>query len=54
VLFHDPRFRKSYSVSGRVMLDGGFSWCIYEHNDHFDASRAPEMPSRGLKLRERP
>jgi arabinofuranosyltransferase len=34
VLYHDRRFRRAYTLSGRVALDRGFSWCIYEHVDH--------------------
>ena len=38
-LYRDPRFHESYSVSGRVMLTGGFSWCVYERTDLRDVSR---------------
>jgi len=31
ILYQDPRFRGRYTVSGRVPLNRGFSWCIYEH-----------------------
>jgi hypothetical protein len=30
VLHSDRRFRAQYEVAGRVPLDGGFAWCIYE------------------------
>ncbi|MBM4360879.1 MAG: hypothetical protein FJ096_22475 [Deltaproteobacteria bacterium] len=39
-IFRDARFRGSYSVSGRVMLNGGFSWCLYERNESVDTARA--------------
>ena len=31
ILFHDPRFHGLYTVRGRVPLNQGFSWCVYEH-----------------------
>lgn len=37
-LYRDPRFRPAYTVSGRVLLTGGFSWCIYEKNEKVDAT----------------
>jgi hypothetical protein len=30
-IFNDRRFRPQYSLSGKVPLEGGFAWCIYEH-----------------------
>jgi len=30
VIFRDPRFLPRYQVAGKVPLDGGFAWCIYE------------------------
>ncbi len=30
VMFGDKRFRQQYQVAGKVPLDGGFAWCIYE------------------------
>ncbi len=30
VIFHDRRFAPAYSLSGKVLLEGGFAWCIYE------------------------
>ena len=37
-LYRDPRFRSSYAVSGRVLLSGGFSWCVYEKNETLDVN----------------
>ncbi len=34
VLYHDPRFKQAYALSGQVALEGNFRWCIYEHVDH--------------------
>lgn len=31
ILYRDPRFRGRYVERGRVPLNQGFSWCIYEH-----------------------
>ena len=33
VLYRDRRFREQYQMRGRVPLDAGFSWCIYERKD---------------------
>jgi len=44
VIFSDARFKKDYALSGRVRLDGGFSWCIYEHKNTWDPARAKEVP----------
>ncbi|MBI4703492.1 MAG: hypothetical protein HY744_20470 [Deltaproteobacteria bacterium] len=41
-LFNDRRFAQRYAESGRVRLDGGFSWCIYERRDVRRAG-APEQ-----------
>jgi arabinofuranosyltransferase len=30
VIYNDPRFRQQYKVGGKVPLDGGFAWCIYQ------------------------
>lgn len=38
-IFRDPRFRPAYAVSGRVLLTGGFSWCVYEKNETLDLDR---------------
>jgi arabinofuranosyltransferase len=37
-LYQDRRFNKDYQVSGRVRLDDGFFWCIYENR----AKRDPQ------------
>ena len=29
-IYNDPRFRPQYQLAGKVPLDGGFAWCIYE------------------------
>jgi hypothetical protein len=34
----DHRFQSNYTVSGRVMLTGGFSWCLFERSDIIDRS----------------
>jgi len=36
VLYEDDRFADRYRVSGRVELDDGFVWCVYEHVDDLD------------------
>jgi hypothetical protein len=38
-IFRDPRFRPTYALSGRVILNGGFSWCVYEKNETVDLER---------------
>jgi hypothetical protein len=30
VIYADKRFKPHYEVAGRVPLDGGFAWCIYQ------------------------
>lgn len=30
VIYYDRRFRERYELGGRVPLDGGFAWCIYQ------------------------
>ena len=30
IVYNDPRFLRLYEVGGRVPLDGGFAWCIYQ------------------------
>lgn len=30
VLYNDRRFKNEYEVSGKVPLDGGYAWCIFE------------------------
>jgi hypothetical protein len=52
-LFRDGRFRSSYSVSGRVLLNGGFSWCLYERNESVDVNR-PVMVIDGERATEMP
>ena len=37
-IYRDSRFRTAYTVSGRVLLTGGFSWCIYEKNENVDVT----------------
>jgi hypothetical protein len=51
VLFNDGRFRQAYGVSGKVRLDGGFFWCIYENKSHLGpGAELPPAPS-GPRLR---
>ena len=33
VLYRDRRFAEHYQMAGRVPLDGGFSWCIYQRKE---------------------
>ena len=33
VLYNSPRFLQEYNLHGRVPLNGGFAWCIYERRD---------------------
>ncbi len=30
IVYADPRFRERYEIGGRVPLDGGFAWCVYQ------------------------
>lgn len=32
VIWNDPRFRREYTVAGKVPLDGGFAWCFFQRN----------------------
>lgn len=38
VIYRDPRFRPAYELAGKVPLDGGFNWCIYQRHDRTDAA----------------
>jgi hypothetical protein len=31
-LYFDKRFLRAYHETGKVPLDDGFNWCIYQHN----------------------
>jgi hypothetical protein len=31
-VWNDPRFRQQYRLGGKVPLDGGFAWCIYQRS----------------------
>jgi hypothetical protein len=33
VLYRDPRFLQMYQMAGKVPLDGGFNWCIYQRKN---------------------
>ena len=33
VVYRDPRFKPNYAVAGKVPLDGGFAWCIYQRKN---------------------
>ncbi|MEO7331444.1 MAG: hypothetical protein ABI193_22910 [Minicystis sp.] len=30
IVYNDPRFRERYEIGGRVPLDAGFAWCVYQ------------------------
>jgi hypothetical protein len=32
VIWNDPRFRREYTIAGKVPLDGGFAWCFFQRN----------------------
>lgn len=50
VLYRDRRFLQEYFVSGRIRLDKGFSWCIYERKDVPNAN----TPLRGEQRQGKP
>jgi hypothetical protein len=33
VIYRDRRFLQMYTMAGKVPLDGGFNWCIYQRKD---------------------
>lgn len=41
VLYHHPRFAKEYALKGRIPLDRGFAWCIYERPPVASSDAAP-------------
>jgi hypothetical protein len=53
-LYHDPRFRRQYRLDGRIPLDGGISWCVYEHVSRADASPPAADGDRSLDRRDAP
>lgn len=41
VIYNDRRFRAGYELAGKVPLDGGFNWCIFESNRFREDEKRP-------------
>jgi hypothetical protein len=40
-IYGDARFKDLYALAGKVRLDGGFAWCVYENKAAAGAGAAP-------------